>query len=101
MTAEQRERLASSEADGHGPWSQTDMLLALIADRVERQTWTLAEWKTRPPAPDPIPRPGVARQAKTRAVPGSLAELKARADPRTLALAEALRHGRPLPDIQD
>ena len=93
MTPEEREQLASREREGHGTWSQTDMLLALVADRISQQTWVLAEWAKgkRPPPPEPIPRPGVDAVPSRRAT--SVEQLKARVSPRTWEIAEAMRRG--------
>ncbi|WP_210637228.1 DUF5361 domain-containing protein [Streptomyces sp. GESEQ-13] len=52
-----------------GRWSQTEQLLALVADRVARLEWVLlcvnTEKKSkRPDPPEPIRRPGVAPRKK-------------------------------------
>jgi len=96
LTPEQRESLAEQPDRGHGPWGQTAMLLALIADRIAQQTWVLGEWKTRPPQPDPIPRPGV--DGKTAGRPRTLQDVLARADPRARDIAERMRRGESIED---
>jgi hypothetical protein len=97
ITPEQRAELEKTPPVGHGAWSQTDMLLALIADRVAEQTWVLGEWKTRPPAPKPLPRPGIDGPARRR--PGSLDAARAAVSERTRLVAEALRRGEAPPAI--
>jgi hypothetical protein len=50
-------------ADGHGPWSRTDHLLAINADRVAQNTNALIAINSpkgkQPKPPEPIRRPGV------------------------------------------
>jgi hypothetical protein len=91
LTPEQRDAITDRDDRSHGPWSQTAMLLALIADRIAQQTWVLGEWKHRPPAPQPIPRPGV--DGATAGRPRTLQDVLARADPRARDIAERLRRG--------
>jgi len=98
LAPEVRAKLAAEAADqGHGRWSRTDMLLAAQVDATRQQTWVLAEWKKgeRPPAPEPLKRPGVEEK---RAKPRSIDELRERVSPQTWARAEALRKGLALPD---
>jgi hypothetical protein len=98
LTPDERARLTAEAIDvGHGRWSRTDMLLAAQVDATRQQTWALAQWKRgeRPPAPEPMPRPGVEQK---RAKPKSLDELRERMSPKAWARAEALRKGLPLPD---
>jgi hypothetical protein len=94
LTPEQRAELAEKPDRTHGPWGQTAMLLALIADRIAQQTWVLGEWKTRPPQPEPIPRPG--GDTKPGGRPRTLQDVLTRADPRSRDLAERLRRGESL-----
>lgn len=73
------------------------MLLAAQIDATHQQTWALAEWEKgkRPPAPEPLRRPGVEEK---RAKPKSIEELRERVSEKAWARAEALRQGLPLPD---
>lgn len=102
LTPEDRERLTSQPQTGHGPWSQTDMLLALVADRVAQQTWMLAEWAKgkRPPPPKPIPRPGVDVPAAQGGRATTVDQLRARVSARTWEIAEAIRRGEQPPPPQ-
>lgn len=60
-------RKAAADSD-YGPWSQTDMLLAAVIDLLAWLKWAKtkdgSEGKN---APEPYPRPGVARKAATAA----------------------------------
>jgi hypothetical protein len=87
MTPEQWAHVENQDR-GHGRWSQTDMILALIADRVAQQTHILGQWKTPPPWPEPIPRPGINGK---RGRPQNLADLKANVPAETFAWAERLK----------
>jgi hypothetical protein len=50
----------ASPGHRHGPWSHTDLLLAAVADAIERLTFVqLSRAGTKPKQPQPIPRPGV------------------------------------------
>lgn len=81
---------------GHGRWSHEAMLLAQIDDDLRVNTWATGQWKKPPPVPKPIPRPGVGeRVLRAR----NVEDVKAAADPRVLAYAEALRNRDPLPDL--
>lgn len=43
-----------------GPWSQTDMLLALVCDRLATLIWQKSADPQNPtPPPKPLPRPGI------------------------------------------
>lgn len=98
LTPEARARLAAEAVDaGHGRWSRLEMLLAAQVDATRQQTWVLAEWEKgkRPPAPEPVDRPGV---EKAKAKARSIDELRDRVSEKTWARAEALRKGLPLPD---
>jgi len=45
---------------GHGPWSNSDMLLASVYDAVQRLTHVqLMRAQVKATAPEPLPRPGV------------------------------------------
>lgn len=59
MTAEDWQRLdkRSGGAVRFGPWSQTEMLLAEVCDRLGQLAWMQSDGST--PPPDPYPRPGV------------------------------------------
>lgn len=94
LTPEDRARLAARPRSGHGQWSHTDLLLALAVDSIRQQTWVLGEWKERPPAPEPIPRPGV--EVPDHSV-STADRLRGRVSPRTWEIAEALRQGLPIP----
>ena len=97
LTPEDRARLAAEAGDrGHGPWSHSEHLLALLVDVVQQQTWALAQWEKghRPPAPKPLPRPGVDDK---KAKPKTVDELRERVSDLTWRRAQALREGRPLP----
>lgn len=61
LTPQQRASLTQRARAGHGAWSHTDLLLALLADLMAENTWTLAavNSKRAPKRPQPIPRPGV------------------------------------------
>ncbi|MFE4658376.1 hypothetical protein ACFRFJ_17060 [Streptomyces hydrogenans] len=68
------EELAGQVEDGEpekGAWSQTDLLLATVHDAVRRVEHVLicvnSEKGKRPPAPEPMRRPGVARKKKAAA----------------------------------
>jgi hypothetical protein len=96
LTPEQIEDL-DGKTVGHGRWSRGELLLAAVADRIAQQTWVLGQWKTPPPMPDPIPRPGV----KSTRKPQSVEELKATVDPRAWAVMEAVRNRQPIPVFDD
>jgi hypothetical protein len=56
---------ASQDVDPNAmAWSQTDMLLASLIDSMQYLCWMFAavNFKGQRPAPEPIPRPGVARK---------------------------------------
>ena len=98
LTPAHKARLLAETTDqGHGRWSRTDMLLAAQVDATRQQTWILAEWEKgkRPPAPEPLRRPGVEEK---QARPKTVEELRERVSEKAWARAEALRQGRPLPD---
>lgn len=61
LTPQQLASLASRPRAGHGAWSHTDLLLALLADLVAENTWAFAAVNSKrvPKRPKPIPRPGV------------------------------------------
>jgi hypothetical protein len=80
---------ALPQATAWGPWSHTDHLLALNADRQALVQWTLvavnSEKGKAPKPPEPLPRPGIgagplaaAAAVERRQVIRSLAVLKAR-----------------------
>jgi hypothetical protein len=99
MTVEEWEALP--QAASWGQWSHLEQLVATVADRVSWLDWTLravnaAKPGDVPPAPEPIPRPGVGRgplgavAAKERRDHlGRVARLKA---------IQALGGGEPTPD---
>lgn len=59
-----------------GPWPQTDMLLAKLVDLAQHWMWANADPDTRPPAPDPYPRPGVERSNVRAISPAAAAYLE-------------------------
>jgi hypothetical protein len=61
--------------DGHGPWSRTEMLLALLADQLVRLQWLYvsAHTKNPPPQPEPLPRPGIRPSARREVSRAALA----------------------------
>jgi hypothetical protein len=59
MSDEDFDDMANRE-HSHGPWSHTDLLLANVADGIERLTHVqLRRAGVNAKMPDPIPRPGV------------------------------------------
>jgi hypothetical protein len=97
LTPEDHLRLTAETSDrNHGPWSHGEQLLALLVDVVQQQTWALAQWEKgkRPPAPKPLPRPGV---DEGHAKPRSLEERQSGWSDLTRRRAEALRNGLELP----
>ena len=50
---------------GHGPWSNTDMLLASVYDAIQRLTYVQYQRAgAKVPAPEPLARPGVKSNVK-------------------------------------
>lgn len=73
---------------GHGPWSQVELLLALVADRLAILSWQQGGDNS-VPQPKPLPRPGVAA-SQTALTSEQRAQMQAQRDARRLALeAEA------------
>ncbi len=72
------EALASHTPDGHGPWSHTDLLLAVVADQLAWLTYAVYHSRGgKPKKPEPYPRPGVVSKAVTRRVnPAGVAYLQ-------------------------
>jgi hypothetical protein len=99
MTVEQWQSLPSSKA--WGPWSHTDHLLAVNADRLALLQWTLVAVNSeknkagKPPAP--IPRPGVGDGPL-----GAVAEQERRDVVRAVAVLKAREraHGRAPSDAE-
>ena len=91
LTVEDRARLAAQDPAGYGRWSQVEMLLALIADRVAENTWATGQWRKPPARPKPVRRPGVEDGDGRQVSP--LAARLAAASPATRAAAEELRAG--------
>lgn len=81
---------------GYGSWSHSDYLLASLIDSVNVNTWLTGQFKKTPPAPKPYPRPGVSKVSARKWQ--TVEELKANADPRALAMAEALLRREPQPE---
>lgn len=86
-----------------GRWSRTDLVLAELVDATRNQTWVLGTaqgaFKKRLPPPEPFPRPGLDLAKPPR--PRTIEELQQRADPRSLAIAEAKRNRMPIPEFLD
>ncbi|MFE3122365.1 hypothetical protein ACFXHD_02975 [Streptomyces hydrogenans] len=68
------EELARQAEDGEpekGAWSQTELLLATVHDAIRRVEYVLicanSEKGKRPPAPEPMRRPGVAPKKRAAA----------------------------------
>lgn len=60
-----REKLAKLPRAGHGPWSQQEMLLAAVADRLAWVVYAVyAVHNAKPEQPSPIPRPGVSTRPR-------------------------------------
>jgi hypothetical protein len=91
------EQFARVEQDGHGRWSQTELLIATLNDRVAELTWLYssvhAPKGVKPKRPKPIPRPGVGAQRRIQ----PLEERLAAVDERTRKVAELMRAGKPVP----
>jgi len=68
------------QAAGHGPWSQTDHLLALLFDQIGELTYVTralkGDKKAKPPKP--LPRPGVGDQGKPKPINREAVEFLAR-----------------------
>jgi hypothetical protein len=66
LSDEQLAELSKRPREGHGPWSQSELLLAHIGDVIRVQTYILQAINTdkahrsKLRAPEPYPRPGVA-----------------------------------------
>lgn len=56
------DNLPEPDPDVHGPWSETNLLLASLVDQVARARWDFSDRKT--PPPDPVRRPGVVTRNK-------------------------------------
>ncbi|MFD7705718.1 hypothetical protein [Streptomyces sp. NPDC059786] len=70
MTAEELAALSEQGEPEKGRWSQTEQLLAVVADRIAELTYAYStshteKGKKKPRRPDPIRRPGV-QQAKPK-----------------------------------
>ena len=74
-----RAQASRTARPGHGPWSNSELLLALVADRLGVMIWQNGGKKSAP-RPDPIPRPGVAAPGRTVTPQGVayLADMRAR-----------------------
>lgn len=88
---------AAIEPSGHGRWSQAELLVATLNDRVAELTWLYssvhAPKGVKPMRPKPIPRPGVGAQRRIQ----PLEERLAAVDERTRKVAELMRAGKPVP----
>lgn len=51
--------LGDPEPGVHGPWSQTDYILARISDQIAVYMWAQSEPTARPAEPSRYPRPGI------------------------------------------
>ena len=63
---------ADDAEPGDAPWSQDNLLTAMLIDAVHENTWAVMQTQTEEtiPRPDPIPRPGVRKAEKPqRAAP--------------------------------
>ena len=71
------DRVVAEPRKGHGPWSNSDMLLASVYDAVQRLTHVqLMRAQVKASAPEPLPRPGV--RSNVRAInPAAAAYLAA------------------------
>lgn len=69
----------------HGPWAQSEYLLAQIADTLALLVWQNASMysASRPPPPTPIPRPGVVRSVNRQISDKARAYLQRLRDERT------------------
>jgi len=92
------EQFAAVERAGHGRWSQAELLIAGLHDRLAELLHAYssvhAAKGVKPKRPEPIPRPGVGRKSKAPR-PTSVAELLSRMTPAERAEAEAARSARP------
>lgn len=92
-------QFAAIEPSGHGRWSQAELLLAGLSDRVSELAWAYSSVHAangvKPKRPKPIPRPGVDTSGKRRVT--SLEDRLASADPRTRKIAELMRARQPIP----
>jgi hypothetical protein len=103
MTREELAAAQDKNSKSFGRWSRTDLILAEVIDATRTQTWVLGTaqgaFKKRLPAPEPFPRPGLDLSKPSK--PRTMEELKQRVDPRSLAVAEALRNRMPIPEFID
>lgn len=91
------EQFAAIEPNGHGRWSQAELLIAGLSDRVSELLFAYstvhAEKGHHPQRPKPIPRPGVDGKRRVRTLEDRLASV----DPRTRKIAELMRARQPIP----
>lgn len=84
MTPEQLASLPTSS--GHGPWSNSELLLAAVVDRLSLLLWQNSRSKSK--QPPPIPRPGVEQTSGRRISDKGVTYLAERRARRAARLAE-------------